>query len=126
MGRRNLHLGARSQLFTLARHLRQNETQAEKVLWQEIRNKKLNGSKFRRQHPIGKFIVDFYCHKEKLIIEVDGSIHDDKVIKNFDEWREGALVNMGFNVLRFRNSEILEQIEEVKKKILCELEGKGK
>ena len=126
MGRRNLHLGARSQLFTLARHLRQNETQAEKVLWQEIRNKKLNGYKFRRQHPIGKFIVDFYCHKEKLIIEVDGSIHDDKVIKNFDEWREVALVNMGFNVLRFRNSEILEQIEEVKKKILCELEGKGK
>ena len=125
MGRRNLHQGARAKLFTLARHLRQNETEAERKLWQEIRNKKLNGHKFRRQHPIGSFIVDFYCHKEKFIIEVDGSVHDDEINKEFDRWREEELGKMGFKVIRIRNSEVFGEMDKVKKRILHELDGKN-
>jgi very-short-patch-repair endonuclease len=69
----NMHFGADAFTFRKAEELRINMTKAEKLLWEEIRNNKLDGLKFRRQHPIGRFIVDFYCHKLKIIIELDGA-----------------------------------------------------
>jgi very-short-patch-repair endonuclease len=74
-----------------------------------------HGYKFRRQHPIGLYIADFYCHKAKLVIEVDGSIHNLNDIKEFDEIRENELVNRGYTVLRFTNQQVMERAEEVLK-----------
>ena len=71
----NLFFGASPEIHKFARELRRNLTEAEKILWQELRNRKLGGFKFRRQHPINKFVADFYCHEVKLIVELDGSQH---------------------------------------------------
>lgn len=62
--------------FERARELRMNMTQAEEILWEHLKKKQLNGYKFRRQHPVFKFIVDFYCHKAKLVVELDGEYHN--------------------------------------------------
>src|SRR6266536_6063321 len=88
--KRGMFQGADSLVFELAKDLRRNMTTAEKVLWIYLRQGIL-GLKFRRQHPIGIYIADFYCHRVKLIIEVDGSIHDKKEVKEYDERRENDL-----------------------------------
>ena len=108
-----------------ARQLRRNSTDEEKILWQKLRNRQFHGLKFLRQHPIvydeiiGKilfFVPDFYCAEKKAIIEIDGKIHD--LQKDYDERREDILKNMGFKILRFKNEEIgnianvLKRIEE--------------
>jgi len=113
----NLHNGATGKLYQYGRELRQELTQAEKLLWTELRNKKLNGLKFRRQHPIDKFVLDFYCHERKLAIELDGSIHDVKVNKDYDEARTAMLGELGIYTLRFRNNEVINNIESVLQKI---------
>jgi len=97
--------------------LRQELTQPEKILWAELRNRKLNGLKFRRQHPIDKFVLDFYCHERKLAIELDGSIHDGKLNKEYDEARTAMLGGLGIYTLRFRNDEVINNIESVLRKI---------
>jgi 5-methyltetrahydrofolate--homocysteine methyltransferase len=99
--------------------LRDNPTEAEKALWEILKNKKLKGYKFRRQHKIGRFVVDFFCHKGDLIIEADGTIHDNR--KEEDERRSEWLTSHGFKVIRFTNEEILFNIDRVKEKILLEL-----
>ena len=78
--------GASHIIFANAKHLRKNMTGAETVLWMHLK-KGLNGCKFRRQHPIGIYIADFYCHHSKLIVEIDGSVHNNKGIKETDEAR---------------------------------------
>src|SRR5215213_9789700 len=88
-----------------ARELRRDMTPAEKFLWNELRANKL-GIHFRRQQVIAGFIVDFYCHKAALVIEVDGDIHD--LQQEEDAERENALRKMGLKVVRFRNDEILK------------------
>ncbi|HRI20428.1 MAG TPA: endonuclease domain-containing protein [Panacibacter sp.] len=113
----NLHKYAKGKIFENARALRQNSTEAEEMLWQEIRNKKLNGLKFRRQHPIDKWIADFYCHEKKLVIELDGLIHNEKEIAEYDAGREKDLNELGMNVIRFRNEEVMTNIESVLKSI---------
>jgi len=100
-----------------AKGLRISSTQAEKVLWQEIRNKKL-GVKFRRQHVIENFIVDFYCHECKLAIEVDGGYHLEQNQREYDENRSFNLSEYGITVLRFTNDEVLIDTNKVKLKIL--------
>ncbi|MEZ4887702.1 MAG: endonuclease domain-containing protein [Chitinophagales bacterium] len=100
--------------------LRKNQTPAEKVLWELVRNKQLGGFKFRRQHIIGVFIVDFVCIGAKLVIEVDGRIHDFQ--KEYDEARTKFLNVEGFEVIRFKNEEVLYDIEKVKLKIVELLE----
>jgi very-short-patch-repair endonuclease len=106
-----------------ARQLRRNSTDYEKVLWQKLRNRKFHGLKFLRQHPIvydeinGKalfFVPDFYCAEKKTIIEIDGKIHDYQ--KDYDERREEILKNKGLKILRFKNEEI-GNISEVLKRI---------
>ena len=71
-------------VFELAKELRRNMTDAEIILWSYLKGG-INGLKFRRQHPIGIYVADFYCHKIKLIVEVDGSIHNKKEVKDYDE-----------------------------------------
>ncbi len=113
----NLHKGSIGKLFEYARNLRKNETSAEDLLWRNLRNRKLDGLKFRRQHPLDKFIPDFYCHEKKLAIEVDGSVHDSKDAKESDEGRTYELKELDITVLRFRNEEVLNDMSLVLKKI---------
>lgn len=103
------------------RRLRINNTKAEYVLWQELRRNEL-GHRFRRQTSIGRFIVDFYCHKLRLIIEVDGPIHDHVYSKQYDKSRENWLLRKGYIVIHFTNEEILFDRERVLEiiKIWCE------
>lgn len=118
----DMHIGARPVIFTRAVSLRNRMTSSERLLWEELRNKKLGGYKFRRQHPILKYILDFYCHKYKLVIELDGSIHDtpEQIVK--DKKRTIDLEKNGLIVMRFRNKEVKTNIEKVKSAILSKIE----
>ncbi len=98
-----------------SRLLRKRATPAEVILWEEIRNRKLNGLKFRRQYPVSGFILDFYCAEKNLGIELDGSIHNTQ--EEYDKLREQRIIEKGIRVLRFSNQEILENLEDVKTKI---------
>src|SRR5512147_419718 len=93
-----------------AKELRRNMTPAEKILWDELRANKL-GVHFRRQQVIAGFIVDFYCHKAALVIEVDGDIHD--LQQEEDARREKVLTEMGLRMIRFRNDEIERELSTV-------------
>ena len=94
-----------------ARTLRKNPTEAEKKLWMVLRRKNLEGYKFRRQHPIGPYIVDFCCLKKKLVIEVDGGQHLDQQVKDLE--RTLFLESRGFHVLRFWNDEVRNRMDDV-------------
>ena len=103
--------------------LRKNETPAEKHLWKMLRNRNLLGLKFRRQHPIARFIADFYCAELKLVIEIDGSIHEREDIIKYDLERENYLKELGLKVLRFKNEDVFlnpEIIEKALREILGE------
>ena len=108
--------GAFNTVFENARNLRQNMTAAETVLWMHLRIC-IDGFKFRRQHPIGMYIADFYCHKAKLVIELDGSIHNKEIVKQRDYEKETYLAAKGYTVVRFTNNEVMNEIEEVLTKI---------
>lgn len=95
----------------IARNLRKDSTEAEKILWQKLRNKQLEGFKFRRQQIIGRYIVDFVNFERKLVIELDGSRH--AVEKEKDWKRDHWLQTQGFEVLRYWNNEIFENLEGV-------------
>jgi very-short-patch-repair endonuclease len=96
-----------------ASELRKSMTIAERILWQKLRNKQMNGLKFRRQHPVDIFILDFYCHDRKLAIEVDGGIHNQSTQKEWDENRTFELNEFGITVLRFSNEEVIDHTEMV-------------
>ncbi len=109
--------GASHLIFENAKTLRGNMTAAEINLWMYLR-KGVNGFKFRRQHPIGIYIADFYCHKAKLIIELDGSIHNiEEVIKN-DEERQKELERWGYFVIRSTNKQIMQNQKKLLKLLL--------
>lgn len=114
--RKEMFFGAIPLLFEKAKDLRDRTTTAEYTLWQYLRNKKL-GVKFRRQHPLFLYVVDFYCHELKLVIEVDGGIHELEEIKKLDKEREINIRELGLTVIRFSNNEVLYQIEKVLEKI---------
>ena len=105
------------RLTILARKLRQRQTEAERSLWMRLRSRQMEGVKFRRQHPIGPYIVDFVSTEKKLIIEVDGGQHNEKGIKGKDEERTLWLKKQGYRVLRFWNNEVLSNMEGVLEKI---------
>jgi cyclase len=109
---KKMHAGAIKPLYQRARELRNNATHAETILWGYLKNKPF-GYKFRRQHPYSIYILDFYCHALKLVIEVDGSIHNITEIKLNDERRQNTLQNDGLFVLRFRNGAIEKSPEQV-------------
>ncbi|MCJ7705623.1 MAG: endonuclease domain-containing protein [Desulfobacterales bacterium] len=101
------------------RELRKNLTEAERALWRGLRLRQLAGQKFRRQQPIGKFIVDFVCFEKKLIIEVDGGHHADQLA--YDAKRSAWLEKEGFRILRFWDNQVLKEVESVKEVILSAL-----
>ncbi len=99
-------------IFELAKDLRRNMTDAESLLWNHLKAG-VNGLKFRRQHPIGIYIADFYCHKLRLIIEIDGSIHNVKEVKDNDLKRENDLKEWGNTIIRFTNDRVFKSIDSV-------------
>ncbi|MFB2874478.1 endonuclease domain-containing protein [Aeromonas jandaei] len=100
-----------SNLF--AKRLRRDATQAEQKLWQQLRNRRLAGLKFRRQMPIGPYVVDFICLEQGLIIEVDGSQHGTQANQMHDEARTAYLNQQGFRVIRVWNNDVLSRMEVV-------------
>ena len=96
-----------------AREMRHNPTPAENILWQALRHNQLLGLHFRRQHAIHPFIVDFVCLSHRLIIEVDGDIHDLPEQAPLDHERQTYLESLGFRVLRFRNEAIMSDLQQV-------------
>ena len=119
-----MFLGARPFLFEKARELRLHETPAERVLWSKLSRKQL-GVRFRRQHPVVDYIVDFYCHSLKIVIEVDGPIHETKENTAYDKIRSEELQSFQIRVLRFTNQEVLNNIDEVIEKIRLHLDPKS-
>jgi very-short-patch-repair endonuclease len=109
--------GANGDTFRKAADLRKNQTPAEELLWEKLRRKQLNGFRFRRQHPIGKYIADFYCPSAKLVIEVDGGIHRTADQIEGDIKRSSDLSKLGLQVLRFTNSRIEHEIDLVIREI---------
>lgn len=103
-----------------AKDLRSNQTDVEKILWSKLRNGRA-GYKFRRQHPVGKYIADFICLEKALIIELDGSQHNEDV----DRKRTEFLTAQGYCVLRFWNNDVLENLEGVYRVIQETLQGPG-
>ncbi len=97
--------------------LRKNLTPSEARLWKYIQRKQLNGKKFRRQYSVGGYVLDFYCPECKLAIEIDGSSHDSKMKHQYDEERTKFLNAVGIRVIRFRNIDVLKNIDEVLEEI---------
>ena len=93
------------------RALRKRSTKPEQLLWQALRNRKFHGLKFRRQHPIDPFIVDFVCIERKLVIELDGDYHE--YVEQKDARRQKYIEDHGFTVLRFLNEDVLDDVEAV-------------
>lgn len=95
-------------LLARARELRKHQTPTEEILWECLRDRRLLNAKFRRQHNIGQFIADFYCHTARLVVELDGKIHQSQKIEdaNRDEW----IASHGLRVLRFGNDEVLDDL----------------
>jgi very-short-patch-repair endonuclease len=112
-----MYYGASMEIFRRAEILRNHTTEAERMLWGRLNSKQVKGFKFRRQHTVNQFIVDFYCHKAKLVIELDGEIHNEKEIAERDKGRGYMLKNYGMEILRFNNDAIRNNIENVISKI---------
>jgi very-short-patch-repair endonuclease len=108
--------GTAPHIIAAARRLRLNLTPAEQKLWQALNKRQLNGLKFRCQHPVGPFIVDFYCPEHRLVIELDGSIHDQQAEQ--DTARTAQLNQFGYRVIRFRNETVRTNLEHVLHQIL--------
>jgi len=105
------------KLTKLAKNLRKESTDAEKCLWSKLRNRSLGGHKFRRQQPVGKFIVDFVCFEKMLALELDGSQHGVDEQKNKDIKRDEWMRQNGYQVLRFPNNDVNDNIDGVLRKI---------
>ncbi len=110
-------------LLGRVRELRQDATDAEKLLWSFLRNRGVHDAKFRRQHPLANYILDFYCHEARLAIELDGSHHNENEQITFDEERTRALAQEGVRVIRFWNNDVLKKTELVLETIWNELDA---
>ena len=113
----DLHEGAKGKIFQFARENRSKSTSAEHLLWINLRNRRLDGFKFRRQHPIQNYVADFYCFECKLVIEVDGGCHLDPKQAEYDYQRTKELQVYGIKVLRFPNDRVLRDVSSVLKEI---------
>jgi len=110
------------QLKELARENRKHTTEAETLMWEMIRDGRFEGLKFLRQHIIDDFIVDFVCRERGIIIEVDGGYHLDPAQQEDDQLRTEKLEALGFNVIRFRNEEVMFDYDNVQSRILRAIE----
>jgi very-short-patch-repair endonuclease len=109
--KKKLHDPVRTRVFR--KKLRSQSTEAEIFLWNYLKEKKLGGRKFRRQHGIGPFIVDFFCHSEKLIIELDGQVHFNAEAQEKDQRRTAYLNKKGFRIIRFENRLVFDLLSSV-------------
>jgi cyclase len=123
-GSPNMFYGALPIHFELAKQLRNNQTEAERFLWEHLKYINIKGIRFKRQHPVLYFIADFYCHKAKLIIEVDGGYHNLPEQYLYDKSRDVELEELGLKVIRFTNEEVMNNIELVLKTIENEIEDR--
>ena len=102
-----------NQKLDVARQLRKDSTQSEARLWEQLRNRLLENTKFRRQAPVGPYIADFLCAEKKLIVEIDGATHSTDTEVAYDHRRTTFLSENGFKVIRFQNVEISEGLDQV-------------
>jgi very-short-patch-repair endonuclease len=112
-----LHQGAKALTQQYARELRHRQTEAEEKLWSLLRNRQVRGKKFRRQHAIVSYVVDFYCNESKLAIELDGNSHREAEPQEYDNSRTVLLNQIGITVLRFWNEEVINDPVKVLQKI---------
>ena len=103
------------ELLQVSKVLRKSQTDAEEIIWEELKSKKLNGLKFRRQVPYDTFVLDFLCPSKKVIIEIDGKIHLKMKIR--DRERDELFIEKGYKILRITNEEVLKNLNEVIEKI---------
>ncbi len=116
-----IYFGAKPQGLRLAGDLRHNMTPAEKLLWKQLRNRKIDGFRFRRQHPVEEFIVDFFCYEANLVIELDGESHLDVAQIERDVERTRILNCHGLKIIRFKNEEVENLMNDVIIRIKKEL-----
>ena len=116
------HHNAHQKIFENARFLKKVQTEAEELVWSYVRNRKLDGFKFRRQHPVDRYILDFYCDECKLGVELDGKIHEHYDNPEYDKNRTQDLNALGIKIIRFTNDQVLKDISlvltEIKKHLL--------
>ncbi len=119
------HHNAKQGTKDFAKELRQRQTSAEELFWKMVRNRRMLGLKIRRQHPIGKYIVDFYCHELQLVIELDGSIHNLEHVRKKDKIRDAFLKAQGLTIFRvdnvfvYSNPHVIEEeIAKLKNKLI--------
>lgn len=112
-----MHYGAGSKLFQYAEQMRYAPTEAEQKVWEILRAEPYLKYRFRRQHPIARYIADFYSHSLKLVIEIDGSIHDVAEQKEYDAFRDEDMLAMEIKVLRLTNAEVMNASQEAIRKI---------
>ena len=110
-----MYFRAKPGTLETARILRNRMTNSEILLWEKLKGKQILGLKFRSQHPIDIFIADFYCHKARLVVEIDGEIHEGRI--EYDDGREAEIEKYGIKVIRFTNDEIINDIISVVNKI---------
>ena len=114
---------SKNDSLDLCRDFRKNPTKAEACLWEILRAKRLDGHKFRRQHPMKDYILDFYCPELKIAVEVDGQIHMDKEQLKYDQERTNTLMESGISVIRFWNSEVINDLPSVINRIRTYING---
>ena len=102
-----------TEMQNRSKNLRKNQTPAERLLWSKLRSRQRSGCKFRRQHPIGKYILDFYCSEARLAIEIDGGQHADDQQRKRDNLRTAVIMEKGIQVIRFWNDDVLNHLDDV-------------
>lgn len=105
--------------FQYAEQNRESPTYAEAILWKALKDKRLGGFKFRRQHPIRNYILDFYCHATRLAIEVDGGYHQNAAQRDYDARRTADLLEIGISVIRFTNEDVINDLGGVLAAVLA-------
>ena len=113
----NLFYGVSSITHQRARELRRSLTPAEQILWEVLKNRQLEGYKFRRQHPICRYIADFYCHELRLVIELDGGVHEEIDQQEHDSNRDLVIREFSVRILRFKNQEVINDPKNVVEKV---------
>ncbi|HZG42846.1 MAG TPA: endonuclease domain-containing protein [Longimicrobium sp.] len=112
------------QMLQASRRLRAEATAAEEILWQALRGDRLDGFRFRRQHAIGRFVLDFYCPARRIAVEIDGGVHDEPDQAERDEARTQALEAQGIAVFRLRNEQILSDLPRAVEQIRNAVSGR--
>jgi very-short-patch-repair endonuclease len=113
----NVNVKTPYYVVQLARDLRNNLTECERLLWDRLKNRKIAGYKFRCQHPIFRYVLDFYCLEKLLAIELDGDVHKKR--KDYDSYRDDFMKSMGIHTLRFTNNQIMQNTDMV----VCTIES---